>query len=119
MDDFYSIPLNLPSTVLNTSGKGIWSSKSKAVKIKSFEVMYEKSMPISLKVFFDIKNWDVKKDGLIYTDPQFEFELNLFLSKFGYKIMYSEQGLQGIDYVDFDIIQGPLQDNGRHHRQKI
>jgi hypothetical protein len=58
-----------------------------------------------LRVYFDIDTWDVDKLGLIYTDRQFEKELREFLNQQGLPgkdVSYSEQGMQGDDYVSLD-----------------
>jgi hypothetical protein len=57
-----------------------------------------------LKVYFD-ESWNVAKDGLIYTDRQFEKDLKAFLKLHGLPergVSYSEQGMQGTNYVSLD-----------------
>ncbi len=59
-----------------------------------------------LCVYFDTKTWDVNADGLIYTDRQFQNDLRAFLNTHGLPgadVDYSEQGMQGDDYVSLDI----------------
>ena len=59
-----------------------------------------------LCVYFNDRHWDVNIDGLIYTDPQFMAELKQFLVAHGLAgtdVSYSEQGMQGDDYVSCDV----------------
>ena len=93
---------------LNTNGCGYWSEVAKPVKIVGINMPYVSDDEDfgELKVFFDTKTWDIDTDGLIYTDRQFEAELKAFLTAIGLvgeDITYSEQGMQGNDYVSFDI----------------
>lgn len=93
---------------LNTDGSGYWSNVAKPVKCKGIDIGYindEKDFG-ELCVYFDIATWDVDKDGLIYTDRQFIAELKEALIESGIdatSISYSEQGMQGDDYVSLDV----------------
>jgi hypothetical protein len=67
-------------TTLHTNGSGYWSSTAKAVR--------------------------VDKLGLIYTDKLFRQELRAYLQAEGYAgddVDYSEQGMQGDNYVSCDV----------------
>lgn len=94
--------------VCNTDGSGYWSSKKKQVRCVGLELSYyneDKSFG-ELRVFFDCDTWNVHQDGLIYTDALFEKELTQELNKFGlygYDISYSEQGMQGDNFVSLDV----------------
>lgn len=102
-------------TELNTqtSGDGCWSRTKKTVKISKLEIAYlslDKSEFFGeLRAYFKKKNWNVNEDGLIYTDKlwldSFKSELkNLgFSDKALAALNYSEQGMQGEDYVSLDI----------------
>lgn len=96
------------SIVLNTSGRGLWSSEDRAVTVTDMALGYvsdEKDFG-ELRVKFDTKTWDVNKHGLIYTDKLFMEELREFLDDHGLPgadVSYSEQGMQGVDYVSCDI----------------
>lgn len=95
-------------TVLHTAGDGFWSDVAQAVTILALAVTYvndEKDFG-ELRVYFDKATWDVKSDGLIYTDSQFKRELKEWLTSLGYNssdVSYSEQGMQGDDYVSLDV----------------
>lgn len=99
----------MQATTFNTNGTGYWSRAVKAVRIVDMRVTYindERDFG-ELCVYFDTGDWDVDVDGLIYTDKQFCNELQAFLNVQGLPgkdISYSEQGMQGDDYVSCDIV---------------
>lgn len=96
--------------VFHTSGTGLWSGKSKAVKIVAFSVDTPGLPGIpELRVWFDTESWNIM-NGLIYTDPQFEHEVQQYLLSMGFseaaaEVDYSEHGMQGRNYVSFDAPQ--------------
>ena len=95
----------MTQVVLNTAGTGLWSDVAKAVRIVDMQVLWvdDDKEYGELAVYFD-DSWDVETDGLIYTDRQFEAELNAFLLAQGLtEVSYSEQGMQGDDYVSCDV----------------
>lgn len=99
------------NTELSTSGDGYWSNVKKDVFCKTAEVMYisDDYEFGELCVYFDTDSWDTTQHGLIYTDNQFINELSDALIDIGFSeegvndISYSEQGMQGDDFVSFDI----------------
>lgn len=97
----------MDKVIFNTNGRGLWSDVAKAVTIVDIKLGYlddEKDFG-ELCVYFD-NSWNVDEDGLIYTDRQFEAELRAFLTAHGLAgddVDYSEQGMQGDDYVSCDI----------------
>lgn len=87
--------------ILKTSGKGLWSRVSKDVRV----VGYEFVDPYELRVYFDKRTWKVELHGLIYTDDAFLRQIRKLICakhKTVTKIEYSEQGMQGDDYVSLD-----------------
>ena len=94
--------------VLNTNGGGLWSGTAKPVEVVDMQLGYvadEKDFG-ELRVYFNTDTWNVREDGLIYTDRQFERELREFLDAQGLPgkdVSYSEQGMQGDNYVSLDI----------------
>ncbi len=102
----------MKAVTLNTNGKGYWSRAVKAVRITDMRLGYvsdEKDFG-ELCVYFNTEDWDVNVDGLIYTDKQFKAELNAFLVAQGLcAVEYSEQGMQGDDYVSLDVEEDFLQ----------
>lgn len=99
-----------------TNGTGYWSNVKKKVTITDMvteQSDFDYVIGVSdnpefgeLMVYFDTDTWDVKKDGLIYTDKQFLKDLRAFLDNHGLPgadVHYSEQGMQGNDYVSLDV----------------
>jgi hypothetical protein len=98
----------MQTITLNTGGGGYWSNTAQAVTIVDMQLGYisDELDFGELRVYFDTETWDVNKQGLIYTDRQFERELREFLTAHGLvgkDVSYSEQGMQGDDYVSCDV----------------
>ena len=98
----------MEKVIFNTAGNGYWSDEAKAVSIVDMRINYcSDEMDFGeLQVYFDTKTWDVYKDGLIYTDKLFKAQLREFLNAHGLPgadVDYSEQGMQGDDYVSCDV----------------
>jgi len=96
------------TATLNTNGNGYWSNKRKAVDITHLQLSYTNDELDfgELRVFFNTATWDVNTDGLIYTDKQFMTELKELLTIQGFEasdVSYSEQGMQGDNYVSCDV----------------
>ena len=96
------------NATLNTNGDGCWSDVAKAVKITGLQLGYVNDELDfgELCVYFNTKTWDVNKDGLIYTDSLFLEDLCLMLDNLGFDasdVSYSEQGMQGDNYVSLDV----------------
>lgn len=98
----------MQEVIFTTGGDGYWSNVSTTVRITDMRLGYvadERDFG-ELCVFFNTSDWDVNVDGLIYTDKDFLFELRMFLEQHGLPgsdVEYSEQGMQGDDYVSLDI----------------
>lgn len=93
---------------LNTNGVGYWSMEAREVRVVGIDVPYanEEQCFHELRVYFDTRTWDTEKHGLIYTDQGFLVELKKYLFRAGYDskdVHYSEQGMQGDNYVSFDV----------------
>ena len=108
----------------DTVGDGYWSD----VAMENIKIKIEPKEPFMvgtdgeifghLRAYFDKRQWDVDKHGLIYTDSLFEKGVKNLLKAKGFTyyddINYSEQGMQGYDYVDFDCgdnLSAELNDN--------
>jgi hypothetical protein len=96
------------SATLNTDGKGYWSSTAKAVEVTGLQLAYinDELDFGELRVRFTAASWDVNKLGLIYTDKLFMTELKELLTSMGFDasdVSYSEQGMQGDNYVSCDV----------------
>ncbi len=98
----------MSKVIFNTSGDGYWSRVFNAqVLITDMTLGYisDELDFGELRVHFD-KQWDVRKDGLIYTDSLFLEMLQNKLTECGFAggdVAYSEQGMQGDDYVSLDV----------------
>lgn len=93
---------------LNTVGDGYWSSHKTAVAITHMNLAYinDEWDFGELRVYFTRHSWNCTRHGLIYTDSQWLTELKQLLNSLGYDgdaISYSEQGMQGTDYVSLDV----------------
>ncbi len=96
------------NATLNTNGKGYWSRKQTGVEVTRLVLAYTNDELDfgELRVYFNTKTWDVNKDGLVYTDKQFMRELKDLLTQLGFDasdVSYSEQGMQGDNYVSCDV----------------
>ena len=96
--------------IARTDGSGLWSSRHAPVRVVGYELAYCDGAGEfgELRVYFDEDTWDVLEWGLIYTDELFLANVEEFLTSRGYSlnegdITYSEQGMQGDDYVSFDV----------------
>lgn len=98
-------------TTLHTGGSGCWSNTAKGVDITKIELHYctaERDFG-ELSVYFTLDSWNNEKLGLIYSDQLFIQELVAYLQIIGFSeteandIYYSEQGMQGDDYVSCDV----------------
>lgn len=98
-------------TTLHTNGLGYWSRTAKAVDVTKLDLQYINSERDfgELCVHFTADSWDVNTMGLIYTDKQFMQELRVYLQTIGFSeaeandVSYSEQGMQGDNYVSCDV----------------
>ena len=107
------------SAVLHTDGSSLWSSRVAAVQCTKLQLAYvsDDGRFGELRVFFDPRTWDTSRDGIIYTDKQWIAELRGALHQMGFSedavapvsrearggMGYSEQGMQGDDYVSLDV----------------
>lgn len=98
----------MQKVIFKTDGqRGLWNNVAKAVEITNIEVGYcdEERGFGELMVYFNTATWNVDVDGLIYTDAGFLDDLQEFLNAHGLAgadVDYSEQGMQGDDYVSLD-----------------
>ena len=95
------------NATLNTGGGGYWSNTKAAVEITALQLAYTNDELDfgELRVYFNTKTW-AWQDGLIYTDKQFMTELKELLTAKGFDgsdVSYSEQGMQGDNYVSCDV----------------
>lgn len=93
-----------------TDGSGFWNDRKRTVTITDIETTYNQDLDYDeLRVYFTEKSWNTEIHGLIYTDrlwiQQFRKGLNdIGFSKKAIEDMeYSEQGMQGDNYVSMDV----------------
>ena len=97
----------MDKVVFNTKGDGYWSNVAKAVEVVDMRVAYVNDDYDfgELRVYFNTDTWNVNTDGLIYTDSLFKIDLMKFVKEQGLAVdlCYSEQGMQGDNYVSLDV----------------
>lgn len=102
----------LVNFVTKTDGSGYWAEKSATVRVKRVAITYVDDDRTfgELCAHFDTRDWDVNRDGLIYSDMMWKHTfLTCMENEFGLSpnaildVSYSEQGMQGVDYVSMDV----------------
>lgn len=100
---------------LHTNGRGLWSDRIATIRTTHMTLQAWKVDWISrntgkyygeLRLYFDTSTWNIDTDGLIYTDERFLREFKRALKSRGLPTIgvdYSEQGMQGKNYVSFDV----------------
>jgi len=97
--------------VFCTAGDGYWSSRRAKVRIVGIDIPYldeSETDFAEMVVKFDLRDWNTDQDGLIYTDSRFIDDLRNYFIEHGFSrvavaaLDYSEQGMQGDDYVSLD-----------------
>lgn len=92
---------------ISTSGNGFWSKAIRSVRVNRLEIAYvdEEGEHAELRAYFTKNSWNTLEHGLIYTDQRFMREIRAQLTHIGLPgggVDYTEQGMQGDDYVSFD-----------------
>lgn len=90
----------------NTNGDGLWTNFVGPTKI--VEIVLDSVLTIDSRRFGHLhailEGWDYDKNNIVYTDPLWISEFNAaIVSLGGTEVSYSESGMQGKDFVDFDI----------------
>lgn len=99
------------NATIRTNGDGLWSDVAKNVKVTHFDAY--PTIPGEMdcgevRAYFTKRSWDISRDGLIYTDSLWLKEFKQLLKKQGFSseslkhLNYSEQGMQGKEYVSLD-----------------
>ena len=95
----------------HTGGSGYWSSEARTVRVIEVYLAYvdDDATFGELRAKFNTQDWDVEQHGLIYTDPRWIEEFRALMKTLGFgpvaveDISYSEQGMQGEDFVSMDV----------------
>lgn len=103
-----------------TKGDGYWSATNRTVATSKIEMevgeasvslwSFTVHLPVYFRAFFPKRSWDTDKYGLIYTDSlwlkdfreQFKTRFPALAWMAG-KINYTEQGMQGNNYVSLSV----------------
>jgi hypothetical protein len=101
-----------------TRGNGYWSTVDKFVTINRIQLSYvdEDRNFGELRAYFDPKEWNVDNDGLIYSDMGWKSSFLKCLRTIGFStdavlhVSFSEQGMQGRDYVSMDVFEDFIQE---------
>lgn len=109
------------TAILSTSGDGYWSNTTKSVEITALEMPYinDEETFGELRVYFNTDTWNTQEHGLIYTDEGFIRDLEVLLIEWGLAgadVNYSEQGLQGDNYVSLDVGEKFIQSWNQSHQ---
>lgn len=121
----FSFPIKKP-IVCKTDGKGLWSPCKRTITIRRIELDYipsdiewvrqfSKELYVTFRVYFTKKDWNIHKHGFIYTDNSFIRDLrkqmnalpmfrNVFTTRGHAAVDYTEQGMQGDNYVSVDVL---------------
>lgn len=99
----------------STDGRGLWSRHKATVNLKecdmhnvSRDAQERQTFHGELRVYFSLKDWNPENHGLIYTDRTWIKEFRKVLQESGFSnkavkaVNYSEQGMQGDNYVSLD-----------------
>lgn len=97
----------LVSFIASTHGKGHWTDKAEPVEIIQIYLNHfteGSQMHGELHAIFNKRFWNTAEKGLIYTDETWMKEFNEHLAhRGGTPVHYSEQGMQGENYVSMDV----------------
>lgn len=92
---------------LHTDGTGFWSEVARKVHVTGLKLSYTNDNDTfgELRVYFNVDTWNVDEDGLIYTDKLWLEMLSHLLVELELPglVQYSEQGMQGRNYVSLDV----------------
>lgn len=96
------------NAVVNVAGTGYWSDHEGQVQCTGANIAYinEDNDFGELRIYFDTTTWNCDELGLIYTDRQFISEIREIFSSAGFDVSdleYSEQGMQGDNFVSMDV----------------
>jgi hypothetical protein len=94
-----------------TAGNGYWSATAKFVTIDrvNLEHLFGEGEFGELRAHFKTAEWDIDTDGLIYTDTAWMHNFRECMKTLGFSdaavedISYSEQGMQGDNFVSMDV----------------
>jgi hypothetical protein len=94
---------------LTTGGNGDWSNEERTVAVTGVALLHcendydeNDADDFELRICFNTRSWNNNRHGLIYTDSRWMRELIAHFNKLGLPgraVDYTEQGMQGDNYV--------------------
>jgi hypothetical protein len=102
------------SFITRTDGKGYWSTVArKSIRIDRVAIasVSDDGEYGELRAYFDESEWNVESDGLIYSDQAWMKSFRSCMATLGFSVQalaaisYTEQGMQGTEYVSLDVGQ--------------
>ena len=102
------------SFVTRTDGRGYWSTVArKSIRIDRVAIasVSDDGEYGELRAYFDESEWNVESDGLIYSDQAWMKSFRSCMATLGFSVQalaaisYTEQGMQGTEYVSLDVGQ--------------
>ena len=106
------IKSKIKTLTASTNGKGYYTDQAKKVRITEIRISrYMRSKNVrdkpllQMEVYFNTKDWNTKKDDLIYGDEKWISELRKGLQSIGFVatgLDYTEQGMQEDDFVSVE-----------------
>jgi hypothetical protein len=100
------------SFITRTDGKGYWSTVArKSIRINRVAIasVSDDGEYGELRAYFDESEWNVESDGLIYSDQAWMKSFRSCMATLGFSVQalaaisYTEQGMQGTEYVSLDV----------------
>ena len=98
--------------VTRTDGRGYWSTVArKSIRIDRVAIasVSDDGEYGELRAYFDESEWNVESDGLIYSDQAWMKSFRSCMATLGFSVQalaaisYTEQGMQGTEYVSLDV----------------
>ena len=102
------------SFITRTDGRGYWSTVArKSIRIDRVAIasVSDDGEYGELRAYFDESEWNVESDGLIYSDQAWMKSFRSCMATLGFSVQalaaisYTEQGMQGTEYVSLDVGQ--------------
>lgn len=97
-------------TWVTLAGDGLWGGERGQkvfLRIQLDAQQWEDDLYVRAYGFFYPNNWRMEVDGLMYTDSGVERDVQQAFKALGLKhwkeVWWSEQGMQGYNYADFDV----------------
>ena len=100
------------SFITRTDGRGYWSTVArKSIRIDRVAIasVSDDGEYGELRAYFDESEWNVESDGLIYSDQAWMKSFRSCMATLGFSVQalaaigYTEQGMQGTEYVSLDV----------------